>query len=332
MRKLSRDPGLTLQKVDNFGFPAKNSNACKTIIQSRTRADLPGSSPDPCGYAEGIMEKSKRGWSLLVLGAAVVLLCGAQETAPVTEPAAVRMERADRIYGPVIGFPESALQSRVATFEYAPGLRADLYWPPGFAFDKLLPVALFVVSVPDSIFRKELGVSVAETAPYVSWCAAAAARGFAAVIMTVTQWPRDLPVLAAWMESRKASLRLDTGRIFLWACSANGDAAVSLASSGGALEGRVAGMSLYYTYLSQMASTPVPGFPVEVVIPEKDDPARMRRLAAYADSLIANGNPVRVVRLPIGRHAFDLNQDTPEHRKVVEDTLSFMKECLIRSP
>lgn len=279
------------------------------------------------------MAKRRRAWSLLfVLGAAAIFLAAAQEPPPVTEPAGVRMARANRLYGPVIGFPETALQSRVATFEYAPGLRVDLYWPPGFAFDKALPVVLFVVSLPDSFFRKDLGVSITESAPYVSWCAAASARGFVAVVMTVTQWSRDLPALAAWMESRKTALRLDTGRIFLWACSSNGDAALALASSGGALEGRVAGMSLYYTHLSQMASTPVPGFSVEVVIPEKDDAARMRRLAAYADSLIANGNPVRVVRLPIGRHAFDISQDTPEHRKVVEDTLLFMKECLIRSP
>ena len=198
------------------------------------------------------MVKRRRAWSLLlVLGAAAIFFTAAQEPPPATEPAGVRMERADRNYGPVIGFPETALQSRVATFEYAPGLRADLYWPPGFAFEKSLPVVLFVVSVSDSIFRKELGVCVAETSAYVSWCAAAASRGFAAVVMTVNQWSRDLPVLAAWLESRKAALRLDTGRIFLWACSANGDAAVALAASGGALEGRVAGMTLYYTYLSQ---------------------------------------------------------------------------------
>lgn len=219
------------------------------------------------------------------------------------------MDRADRSYSPVIGYPASALQSRVASFEYSPGLRVDLYWPSGFAFDRNLPLVLFVVSLPDSFFKRDLGVSITEAAPYDSWCS-----------------------MAAWMESRKSQLRMDTARIFLWAGSSNGDAAIALASSGGALEGNVRGMSLYYTHLGSMVSTPVPGFPVEVVIPEKDDPGKMRWLAAYSDSLGKNGNPVRVIRLPAGRHAFDLGQDTPEHRKVVEDTLQFMKDCLSPSP
>ncbi len=278
------------------------------------------------------MACKKGAWLPFVLAAAMVFPSAAEEPLPPTEAAGIRMDRADRTYGPVIGYPDSALQSRVASFEYSPGLRVDLYWPAGFSFDRNLPLVLFVVSLPDSFFKRDLGVSVTESAPYVSWCSMAAGRGFAAAVMTVTQWSRDLPVLAAWMESRKTQLRLDTTRIFLWACSANGDAAVALASSGGALAGRVAGMSLYYTFLSQMASTPVPGFPVEVVIPEKDDAGKMRWLAVYAESLGKNGNPVRVVRLPIGRHAFDLHQDTPEHRKVVEDTLQFMKDCLSPSP
>ncbi len=259
--------------------------------------------------------------------------CSSKPVPPETVKASVRLAAAKTMVGPVMGAPRSSAEALVASFEYKEGSRVDIYWPPAFAFDRRLPLALFAVSIADSRFRKDTGGSATELASYISWCSVAASQGAASAIMTVVEPAKDLAELAAWLKRRQKQLYLDIGRVWIWACSSNWMAASLLTAKGGALEREVAGISLYYTSTSVMTPLPARPVPVEVLIPDKDTPSDMQGLASYASKLKASGHLVHVVHIPGGGHSFDSNYDSPDTIAAVSGTLAFMRGCLgIASP
>ena len=253
-----------------------------------------------------------------------LLACAPEPAIPVTESAAIRIQTANTMIGTLFGMPPEASRCLVATYEYKPGQRVDVYWPPDFAFDRQLPVAMFAMTFSDARVRKDTGTSAPDNACYIDWCASAASRGMAAVIMTVGYAKDDFPDLLAYLEKNRKNLRIDPSRVYLWAASDNWKTAAFLGAKGGPLYGKMIGMSLYYSSVSVMTQLPGPGFPVEVVIPDKDSANTIKELAAYAKAISAQGNEVTVVHYPEGRHAFDIIQDTPETRTIVAGTLDFI--------
>lgn len=260
----------------------------------------------------------------LLVVSGILLACAPEPAIPVTESAAIRIEKANAMFGSLIGMPPEATRSMVATYEYTPGQRVDIYWPPGFAFDRPIPIALFVMAFADARVRTDTGSSAPDLAQYVEWCASAAARGMAAIIMSVGYAKDDFPMLLDYLDKNRKALSIDPSRVYLWACSDNWKMAAFLVEKGGRLYGKVIGMSLYYTYVSAMTQLPGPGFPVEVVIPGKDDVNAMKLLTAYATAMSAQGNDVSIIRYPEGGHAFETKQDTPETRAIVAGTLDFI--------
>lgn len=268
-------------------------------------------------------------WSRFAATAVLVisgslLSCTQKPAIPVTESAAVRIEKANTMFRSLIGMPPEAARSIVATYEYTPGQRVDIYWPPDFAFDRPIPIALFVMAFADARVRTDTGSSAPDLAQYVEWCASAAAQGMAAIIMSVGYAKDDFPILLDYLNKNQKALSIDPSRVYLWACSDNWKMAAFLVEKGGELDGKVIGMSLYYTYVSAMTQLPGPGFPVEVVIPGKDDVNAMKLLTAYATAMSAQGNDVSFIPYPEGSHGFETKQDTPETRAIVAGTLDFI--------
>jgi len=268
--------------------------------------------------------------ALLVLSGSL-LACAAEPPIPVTESAAIRIQKANNLLGTLYGMPPEASRCLVATYEYKPGQRVDVYWPPDFAFDRQLPLAIFAMTFPDERVRKDTGSSAPDNAVYIDWCASAASRGMAAVIMSVGYAKEDLPLLLAYLEKNRKTLRIDPSRVYVWAASDNWKTAAPICAQGGPLYGKMIGMSLYYTLVSVMTPLPGPGVPVEVVIPDKDSANTTKELAAYAEAISAQGNEVSVVHYPDGRHAFDIIQDTPETRAIVAGTLDFIGKLALKS-
>lgn len=254
--------------------------------------------------------------------------CARATPPPETAAAGERLAAANQIVGSLIGAPAASADARVATFLYDEKKRVDIYWPPGFAFDRRVPLVLFVVSIADSKVKRDIGSSAPDLAAYVSWCAAAACQGAAAAIMTVTEPAKDLEKLAMWLKKQAGALRLDMSKVYLWACSSNWTSSARLVASGGPFEKEVAGISLYYAYVSVITPSPAKDVPVEVVIPEKDNVAEMRTLASYAERLKADGCAVRVIKIPGASHSFDTRLDAPETRATVAGTLEAIRTNL----
>ena len=259
---------------------------------------------------------------------AVIAVACAPAPVPVTVPAASALDAAHPEW-PVIPFADPAyLQARYASFEYAPGLRADLYWPPGFAFDRDLPAAFFMVGLAASSFESNIGARATETGLYRTLCSGAAARGMVAIVFDADVPMRDIDALLSWLRTNRRLLRLDLGRIALWARSEHAAFAL-LRAALPPLRRAVRGVSLVTPVLPANASVPAPGVPVKILEAGGELPARTARLEAYLPGLARNGNPVVRARYEDGMHAFEMHElDEPGAVRAVEGSLDFLAAVL----
>jgi dienelactone hydrolase len=199
--------------------------------------------------------------------------------------------------------------------EYANGRRFDLYLPPNATGP--LPLVIFIngVARPD---LKEWG-------QYTSWPRLAAARGMAAI--TYETEPTDVSQLAqtqlvlARIRERAGELKIDPKRIALWACSANARVATELLATQPADDFRAA--VFYYGIMETPPKhAAVPLFVARAGIDALAINESIDRWAALAVQLDA---PVTLVAYPQGRHAFDVIDDTEQSRRIITDTLDFLR-------
>lgn len=196
--------------------------------------------------------------------------------------------------------------------------KLDLYRPRGAA--EALPLVIFVNGVgrPD---LKEWG-------QYTSWPALAAERGLAAITYETTgndMLPQH-EALLKYVREHAAELKIDPRRIAIWACSANARSGTAFLAAHDELRAAV-----FYYGLMEAAPKNITT-PVYVARAGLDAPNLNQSIDRWVMQAVAIEAPVTLVTYPEGVHAFDIDNDTPESKRIIDDTLDFLRHHLTTAP
>jgi len=225
--------------------------------------------------------------------------------------------------------------------EHGP-LGFDLYRPPQATSP--CPAVVFVTGLPDPGVAAMLGKPLKDWASYTGWARLVAASGIAGIAYTNRE-PADVVALVRHLRSNAAALGIDPGRIGVWACSGNVPTALALVA-----RERVACAALLYGYLLDLDGATavadaakqfyfaVPPVSLDelprdlamlIVRAGRDVTPGLnatldRFVAAAAERQLA----VTVIEHADGPHSFDLVDDSPRTREVIEEVLAFLGRAL----
>jgi len=221
---------------------------------------------------------------------------------------------------------------------YGDGVAIDLYLPPRppGATGRSAAV-VFAIGYPDPGAEQVFGCKMKDMASYVSWARLVAASGMIGVTYS-NRVPDDAHAVVAHLRANAAALGIDEARIAVWGCSGNSPLAMSL------LEGMRCAV-LCYPYIGlgngpeiqQAAATfhfaapamtleQLPAIPLLVARAGRDEmPGLNALIDRFVPAAIARGLPLTLVNHPTGPHSFDLVEDSPTTRAVVQQVLAFLQ-------
>ena len=245
---------------------------------------------------------------------------------------------------PLVHVPAGAAGVTVETHSY-PTAHGDLpfhlYRPPGAATPR--GAVVFVSGYPDPGMIAMLGTPLEDWASYVDWARAVAATGLVAITYRNHE-PADVAALIDHLRGAGAALGVDPARIGAWACSGNVPTALAALA-----RHRLAAAALLYGYALDLdgatevaaaaaqfhfATPPVgldalPAAPLLVVRAGADaTPGLVPSLDRFVAAARARGLPVTVIDHADAPHAFDLVDDSPRTRAVIEEVLGFLERAL----
>lgn len=221
----------------------------------------------------------------------------------------------------VVSVPEGAavIRKGIAYAETADGVarELDLYLPSA-SRDEPLPVVVFVNRGYPDLRNWEW---------YQSWAALVASAGMAAVVYDADEGDgdRQLRQLLDTLRERSADLQLDPSRIALWASSGHVPIAWPYAMSG---EGRELRALVIYYGRPMSTAAPREDLPLFVVRTGIDSPQLNADLDGALASAIEKNVDLHLVTYPSGRHGFDGFDDTERSRRIIEETVEFLKRHL----
>jgi tetratricopeptide (TPR) repeat protein len=130
--------------------------------------------------------------------------------------------------------------------------------------------------------------------------------------------------LLAHLAKEGASLRIDSSRLAVWACSGNVSAAVPLLMDGAAPGVRAAAI----LYGTGNAAALRKDLPVFWVLAGRDTPSLIEGQRALWARAAREGAPWTMVNAPDLPHAFDAIEDTAHSRQIVRDIVEFLGAAL----
>jgi dienelactone hydrolase len=231
------------------------------------------------------------------------------------------------------------------TYATAQGpLPFDLYRPLGAATGAPTGAVVLVSGLPDPGVTAMLGRPLKDWTSYVDWSRAIAASGVTAIVYQNRE-PADVSALLAHLRANATSLGIDPARIGVWACSGHVPTALALTA-----REPVACAAFLYGYLLDLdgatavadaakqfyfATPPVTldelplDLPYLIVRAVRDElPGLDDTLQRFVAAARARGMRIEVIEHPTGPHAFDLVDDSPTTRALVDEVLSFLRERL----
>jgi hypothetical protein len=232
-------------------------------------------------------------------------------------------------------------RDHVYTTEQGP-LGFDLYRPRGATTPS--PAVVFVSGYPDPGMVAMLGKPLKDWASYVGWARLVAASGIAGVAYTNRE-PADVAALVRHLRANAGALGIDPARIGVWACSGNVPTALALVAH----ERMACAALLYGFFLDLDGATAVADAaaqfyfarppvtmdelpretPMLVVRAGRDaTPGLDATLQRFVAAARAERLRVTLVDHAEAPHAFDLVDDTPASRAVIEQVLAFLREAL----
>ena len=195
--------------------------------------------------------------------------------------------------------------------------KLDLYGPKG---EQKVPLVIFLNGVgrPD---LKEWG-------QYTSWPRLVATRGMAAIAHETSgdDAAKQADALLRYVKAHANELRIDASRIAIWACSANVRLGTAMLASRDDLRAAV-----FYYGLMETAPKNITT-PVYVTRAGLDALALNASIDRWVAGAVAIEAPVTLVNYPEGVHGFELENDTPESRQIVVQTLDFLQFHLTNTP
>jgi dienelactone hydrolase len=238
-------------------------------------------------------------------------------------------------------------------------LCADVYSPPDVALGVRLPAVIFVSGDgPPTMIR-----GLKESGAYVGWGRLAAASELIGVTFDhhsteeyrhLTEIAGEIEALLAFLRDHADALGIDATRLAIWTCSGGPPFGLreSLLSRPTAVRCTV----VYYGFMDPRmrlneddppervelltAYSPVlylgqsqhnrPIAPLLVVRAGADHPVLNRSIDAFVAEALARNAPLEVINYPEGHHAFDILDDTDESRAIIQRTLAFLRQHLVR--
>jgi dienelactone hydrolase len=195
--------------------------------------------------------------------------------------------------------------------------KLDLYRPKG---GEVVPLVIFL----NGVGVRELK----EWGQYTSWPRLAAVRGMAAVTYETTG-DAMLPqaeALLAFARAHAAEWKIDPARIAVWACSANSRVGTAFVAAHDELRAAV----FYYGLMENAPKNTTT--PVFVARAGLDAPNLNQSIDRWVAQAVALDAPVTLVTYPEGPHAFDIDTDTPESKRIIAQTLDFLQFHLTTAP
>jgi Flp pilus assembly protein TadD len=179
---------------------------------------------------------------------------------------------------------------------------------------------------PAVVFVNGVGGKLNEWEIYKSWARLVAAHGLVGI--TAESDPakpaESVRALFAHLAREGASLRVDSSRLAVWACSGNVSAALPLLMDGAAPGVRAAAI----LYGTGNASALRKDLPVFWVLAGRDSPSLIEGQRALWTRAVRDGAPWTMVNAPDLSHAFDAIEDTTHSRQIVRDIVQFLVAAL----
>jgi dienelactone hydrolase len=199
-------------------------------------------------------------------------------------------------------------------------LKLDIYYPADFRDGARVPAVVFINGVgdqPDNHLK--------DWPVYRSWARLMAASGWIAVTFDARgpfdKSAADIADLFRFLRTDGARLGVDADRIAAWVCSGNVVSGLPFLMDGA--DRGVRGAVVYYGDAKDVKIRT--DLPLYYARAGKDNPGLNARIDALWARAVAAGAPWTMVNAPTSHHAFDVLDDTEESRRIVKDTVEFVR-------
>lgn len=229
----------------------------------------------------------------------------------------------------------------------ASGLEVDLYFPPSRDDAEVSPAVVFVLAYPDGTRPGPLR----DLEPYPSWARLVAAEGFVGVLYETHAPVADLSSLMSFLRTNATRLRIDPERVALWSASGNTALALKYARMPGAVQ--PAALIAYYGVMPTPDDYQGLAFDsiserFGLVIPDHEPSEAysaelslfivragldtwseiLNSIDHFVEYALDKGLALTLRSYPSGHHGFDFQDNVPETRLVIRETIDFLRNRL----
>jgi len=227
----------------------------------------------------------------------------------------------------VIDVPDPATLP-VATVRYHERYgELDIIYPPDYDFKDPVPAVILISYFEDKISRRQNGVSYREYQQANEWASLIAGRGIAAILYDTAQPYFSAAAVLEFLSNNAQGLHVDPERLGLFGASAHVATETKILSKSNipGIDGIKAFAVLYGAGFEGIPS----GNPAAYIVEAGRDAEKyVQSTESYAQKLEEKGLDVTLVRYENGEHGFDVRQDTPRTREIIEGLLDFYSDRL----
>jgi tetratricopeptide (TPR) repeat protein len=200
-------------------------------------------------------------------------------------------------------------------------LKLDIYYPPGFTYNKKLPVVIFNNGVGS--------MDLPQWRVYKDWARLMAAHGMIAINHQTrpgrTTTLSDCEALVDYLVQHAASLSLDADRIGMWTCSANTRTGARVAFK--TRPDHIKALVMYYGTTDSLGQLRQ-DLPTLVVRAALDAQFLNMGIDNFVQSALQQDARVELYNYLNGIHAFDIFTNTPESKEIIKRTVQFFSDHL----
>lgn len=201
-------------------------------------------------------------------------------------------------------------------------LRFDIYYPPGSDGKTRLPMVIFVNGV---------GIDALPTwRVYQDWARLVAVNGMIAVNHTSRGGKalKDTEALVDYLQKNATELGIDKDRVGIWSCSANVGVGLPLAMQDNRKYIRT--LIMYYGagWTPEDNVVKRQDLEIQVVRAGLDFHTLNQNIETFVKHAMTVDAHLEYINYPEGQHAFDIFDDTPRSKMIIQQTLDFLKQKL----
>ena len=255
-----------------------------------------------------------------------------------------------RVIYEVAGMKEVTKQSVVYASDHDVPLTMDIYYPPNLSHTSQLPAVIFVFGFPNAVVLERFDIKLKDSGQYVSWGQVAAASGIIAITYETTQPEKDIYSVVAYIRKNANTLRINGGRLGLWACSGNVPTALAVlvdastdmkcsvlyygvmfdSNGSNEMEELAKRIGSAYPCKAKSIDDLPPELPLFLVRTGEDNPQLNKAIEYFVCEATKRNLPLTFVNYSDGQHGFDINNNTVRSQEIIKHTLAFLHEHLFQ--